>query len=108
MRPVPLARADVVRPSWGWFALLDGGIVVLTLLSVSAKAHAASPVPLPPQRALRALLGATAVIHTAEALAAGGTAHRRGLPVRGWMLQTLTVGFPSLLALRRVPAQPAA
>jgi hypothetical protein len=49
-------------------------------------------------------LGATAVIHTAEALAAGSTAHRRGLPARGWMLQTFTVGFPSLLALRRVPA----
>lgn len=59
---------------------------------------------LPPQEALQALLVGTAVIHAAEALAAGRAAKRRGLAPRGWRLQTFVVGFPSLLALRRAGA----
>ena len=47
------------------------------------------------------MLVGTAVIHAAEALAAGRMARRRGLPARGWRLQTFVVGFPSLRALRR-------
>jgi hypothetical protein len=43
----------------------------------------------------------TAVTHVGEALAAGPMARRRGLSPRGWRLQTLIVGFPSLRALRR-------
>ena len=50
---------------------------------------------------LQAMLVGTAVIHVTEALVAGRIARRRGLPARGWRLQTLVVGFPSLLALRR-------
>ncbi len=56
---------------------------------------------LPPQEALQALLAATAVIHVGEALVAGRMARRRGLAPRGWRLQTLIVGFPSLRALRK-------
>ena len=107
MPPVPL-RFGVVRPSWAWFVLLDGGIVALVLLSFSEGAHdavaARSPAPLPPRRALHAILAATVVIHVGEALAAGRYAGRRGLPARGWALQTLAVGFPSLFALRRATA----
>jgi hypothetical protein len=44
------------------------------------------------------------VIHTAEALVAGRLARRRGLPAARWAAQTFAVGFPSLLALRRVAA----
>ena len=95
----------VVRPPWAWFALLDGGIVALVVLSVVDGAYDAvserSPVPLPPRRALRAILSGAVVIHVVEAVVAGRTARRRGLPARGWALQTLAVGFPSLLALRR-------
>jgi hypothetical protein len=110
----------VVRPSWAWFALLDGGMVALVVLSAAAGAYdavtARSPVALPPRRALRAILAGAVVIHVVEAVAAGRTARRRGLPGLGWALQTLAVGFPSLLALRQAsasaasvqPAEPAA
>jgi hypothetical protein len=97
-------RIGVVRPAWGWFGLLDGGIIALTVLSSSAAAHQtvsrSSPLPLPPRPALRKLLVATAAIHLAEAVAAGRMARRRGLPRRGWVAQTFVVGFPSLRALR--------
>jgi hypothetical protein len=97
-------RPGVIRPSWVWFVLLDGGIVALVLLSTVDVAYDVvqrSGVPFPPRRALRALLAATAVIHVVEGAVAGRRAQRRGLPPRGWALQTLAVGFPSLLALRR-------
>ena len=98
----------VVRPSWAWFALLDGGIVALVLLSAVDGAYDAvtehSPAPLPPRRGLRAILAATVVIHVVEGSVAGRRARRHGLPSRGWALQTLAVGFPSLFALRRAIA----
>jgi hypothetical protein len=97
----------VVRPSWAWFALLDGGIVALVVLCAVDGAYDAvterGPVPLPPRRALRAILTGAVVIHVVEAVVAGRTARRRGLPPGGWALQTLAVGFPSLRALRRAP-----
>jgi hypothetical protein len=100
-------RSGVVRPSWAWFALLDGGIVALVILASHEGAHTvasgASPVPLPSQEVCRYMLVGTAAIHMAEAAFAGPMARRRGLATRGWRTQTLTVGFPSLLALRRVP-----
>ena len=95
----------LVRPHWAWFALLDGGMVSLAVLSAGGKASDAvtrrSPVPLPPRRVLRATLAGAVLIHVVEAVAAGRQARRRGLPARGWALQTLAVGFPSLLALSR-------
>jgi hypothetical protein len=98
-------RSPVVRPSWLWFLLLDGGIVVLARLVFSDAAYGRaaelSKGTLPSRAALRALLGATAVIHISEAFAAGRMARRRGLPASGWRLQTFIVGFPSLRALRR-------
>ncbi len=98
-------RSGVVRPSWLWFLLLDGGIVVLTRLALSKTAHDKAGEMtgdvLPPREVLQVLLVGTAVIHAGEALAAGRMARRRGLPARGWRLQTFIVGFPSLLAMRR-------
>jgi Domain of unknown function (DUF4499) len=100
-----MARNGVIRPNLLWFLLLDGGIVVLAKLVFSATAYERaaemSGGVLPPRSALRALLAATAVIHAAEALAAGRIATRRGMPAGGWRRQTFIVGFPSLLALRR-------
>jgi transmembrane protein TMEM254 len=98
-------RNGVTRPSWFWFLLLDGGIVVLTRLALSKQAYdKAGRVggdALPPREVLQVLLVGTAVVHAGEALAAGRMARRRGLPARGWRLQTFIVGFPSLFALRR-------
>ena len=101
-------RSDVVRPSLLWFLLLDGGIVLLVQLAFNRPAYdralEASGNRLPPREVLYSLLAATAVIHVGEALAAGRMARRRGLSPRGWRLQTLIVGFPSLRALRRTTA----
>ena len=98
-------RSGVVRPSWFWFLLLDGGIVILSGLALRKpsydKAKEIGGDALPPREVLQALLAATVVIHGAEAVAAGRMARRRGLSPRGWRLQTLVVGFPSLRALRR-------
>ena len=95
----------MVRPSWLWFFLLDGGIVVLAQLAFSKSAYekvgGKTGDALPPREVLQAMLVGTAVIHATEALAAGRIARRRGLLARGWRLQTFIVGFPSLLALRR-------
>jgi hypothetical protein len=97
--------SGVVRPSLLWFLLLDGGIVLLARLALSRSAYdragEMSGDLLPARQTLQALLVATAIIHAGEALAAGRMARRRGLRPRGWRLQTLVVGFPSLLALRR-------
>ena len=95
----------MVRPSLLWFLLLDGGLVVLSELALSRaaydKAGEMTGDALPPREVLQALLVGTAVVHASEALVAGRMARRRGLPARGWRLQTLIVGFPSLRALRR-------
>jgi len=97
--------SGVVRPSWFWFVLLDGGIVALARLALSQqaydKASKMSSGRLPGRPVLRTMLLGTAVIHAGEAVMAGRMASRRGLSRRGWMLQTLVVGFPSLLALRQ-------
>ena len=103
-------RSGVIRPSLFWFILLDGGIVALTKLSVSKtsydKVNDMTGDALPPRETLQLMLIGTAVIHVTEALVVGRMARRRGLSPRGWRLQTLVVGFPSLFSLRRT-ARPA-
>jgi hypothetical protein len=85
--------------------LLDGGIVLLSLLVIDEQAYRAAAARLedrlPSRDTLVGLLVATAVIHTAEALVAGRMAKKRGIRPGGWRRQTFVVGFPSLLALRR-------
>jgi hypothetical protein len=95
----------VVHPHWGWFVLLDGGLALLCSVSFSDRAHGAVArfSPLPRQRFLRRLLVFAVAIHLVEAIGATRGAYRRGLPARVWALQTLVVGFPSLLALRHAP-----
>lgn len=93
----------LTRPAPAWFVVLDGGVVALTVLSLSPTAYAAARArtPLPSRAALQALLGATAVLHVGEAAYARRTARALDLDVAGWTRQTFVVGFPSLLALRR-------
>lgn len=92
------------RPRLGWFLLLDGGIVALTALSASEEAHAkvSEVVPLPARSKLRQMLGFTVGLHVVEALVAGRAARKHDLPAGRWARQTFVVGFPSLLALRRL------
>jgi hypothetical protein len=101
-------RSGVVRPSLFWFLLLDGGIIALSRLALSKtaydKANDMADDALPPRETLQAMLIGTAVIHVTEAIVAGRMAKRRGLSPRGWRLQTLVIGFPSLRALRRTAA----
>jgi Domain of unknown function (DUF4499) len=98
-------RSGAVRPSLLWFLLLDGGIVALTTLALRKSAYDKvddlTGDALPPRETLQALLITTAAIHATEAVVAGRMAKRRGLSPRGWRLQTLVLGFPSLLSLRR-------
>jgi len=90
-----------VTPSFGWFVLLDGGLALLAVLSVSPGAHRAvgRRVPLPPRWALRRLLVGALAIHVAEAAVAARLARRRGLDPGPWAFQTAVVGFPSLRIL---------
>ena|ERR1700722_7181925 len=102
-------KPAAVRPKWWWFALLDGGILAMVVFSMSDGAHRTvsesgpAPLPLPPQRVLRGMLAGTALIHAVEAMVAARGARRRGLDAGSWARQTFAVGFPSLLALRRLP-----
>ena len=99
--------ADVTRPALAWFAVLDGGLVTLAALAASPTLHerVRARVPLPSRSTLRSLLVGTALVHVGEAVSAHRTATRHGLPGRPWATQTFVVGFPSLLALRKVTAE---
>jgi hypothetical protein len=105
MKRAAPGRPRVVRPSWLWFVALDGGIVVLVTLSVVDVAYdavsAGTLAPFPSRKVVRGILAGTVVIHAVEGVAAARVARRHGLRARGWGLQTLAVGFPSLFALRR-------
>lgn len=93
-------------PGLGWFLFLDGGIAMLKLLALSRPAYekARETVPLPEQSELRKLLAVTAALHVGEAAFAYRRAKRLGLgdAAGQWAVQTFVVGFPSLLAMRRV------
>lgn len=95
------------RPHPAWFAVLDGGVAALTVLSASPTAHeaVAEQVPLPSRKALQGLLAVTVALHVGEALYCARLARRHGLPAGRWARQTLAVGFPSTLALRRLTRQ---
>ena len=101
MDPLP----PVDHPRLFWFAILDGGLLALISLVLSPRAASAvrQRVQIPTNRSLRTILVAALAVHLGEALAAGAMARRRGLDTRGWALQTLIVGFPSLVLLARSP-----
>jgi len=98
------ARPTFVRPHLAWFLVLDGGVVATTALAFSDSAHAAASQagPVPSRATARRLVGLIVFLHVGEALVARRLARRYGLPAGRWARQTLAVGFPSLLALRRV------
>ncbi len=98
-------RSGVVRPPLFWFLLLDGSLLALIKLALSKtsydKVNDMAGDALPPRETLQALTIGALGLHLFEALIAGRMAKRRGLAPGGWRVQTLVVGFPSILALRR-------
>lgn len=97
-------RVEPRRPHLGWFALLGGGVASLVALAISKSLHRACArrLPLPSRRALQVLAAATAVVHVGEAAAAYRMARRAGLDDRASRTtQTLSIGFPALLATRK-------
>jgi hypothetical protein len=74
-----------------WWLTNTGGIVVTGLLAAVTG-----------RSGLRRLFRAAVAIHVGEALYSYGAARRAGFTTSAprWALQTLGVGFPSLIALR--------
>lgn len=106
------AEDRFARPSPAWFAVIDGGVALLTVLATSPRAHAAASkrMPLPSRGLLRVLLVGTAVVHVGEAVYAYRVANENGFHRNAsrWAVQTFAVGFPSLLKLREVAIDAAA
>jgi hypothetical protein len=92
---------DPIRPSFGWFLLLDGGLAALAALCLLPGLAAAvrRRMPLPSDRALRGLLIGAIVVHLGEGTAAYIAAKAKGRHAFGWAVQTAVVGFPSLRLL---------
>ena len=99
-------RRSFARPNPLWFLLLDGGIASLVAFTASEPAYeaASAVVPLPKRSAIKALLVGTIFVHVGEALFARRLAKAAGFPTGRWTRQTFVVGFPSLLALKRLAA----
>jgi len=74
-----------------WWLTNTGGIVVTGVLAAVTG-----------RPALRRLFGTAVAIHVGEAVYSYGSARRAGFTTSAarWALQTLGVGFPSLIALR--------
>jgi hypothetical protein len=75
-----------------WYVTNTGGVVMNGVLALTTK-----------KRSYQILFWGAVAVHVAEAAYAYGTARRAGFTTSAprWALQTLAVGFPSLLALRR-------
>ena len=86
------------------FVAIDGAVAVLVAILVIPGLGRALRRSLPwlTPCVVRSLVALTVVAHGAETIAAARLARSRGLDWRPWALQTALVGFPSLLALRRL------
>ncbi len=99
-------KRGVSLPHWGWWLSILPGLVLLGVLALWAPAYAwwaghvttfFSPV------FLQSLFVAACLIHVMEAGYAYLLCQRaqHDIPQWGWFVQTLFLGFPSLLLLRR-------
>lgn len=97
------------RPSRLWYLLIHSGITGLAICSSSPGAYdaASSKLPLPPRWLMQAVLAGTVVVHVGEATFAYRTAKAAGMERTAgrWARETLFVGFPSILVLRKVAAE---
>lgn len=107
--PFSAAADQVERPHFLWWASIVFGMSLLSVLALWNGAYAwwaTRVTTLFPQPLLRVLLVGALAAHVGEGLYAYRLAARLGLvhSQRGWLLQTLILGFPSLrLLLRRAP-----
>jgi hypothetical protein len=78
-----------------WFLMNTGGVVMNGVLAMATK-----------RRSYQLLFWGAVVVHAAEAAYSYRAAQRAGFTRSAprWALQTLAVGFPSLLALRKATA----
>ncbi len=101
------AKADAVeRPGAPWWIAILSGMGLLAVLALHAGAYAwwsehvtkALSRPL-----LQWILAAAVLVHVGEGLQARRIALRGGLraSANGWFWQTLLLGFPSMILLRR-------
>lgn len=94
------------RPRFGWFALLDGGMLLLIVLVTSPTAYKKlrKLVPLPSRRTVGWILAGATAIHVIEGIFAFRSAKRRGFgdAAAKWALQSFIVGFPSALKMREL------
>ena len=94
--------ADVVeRPALIWWLAVGGGLGLLFALAFSGGAFGwwVRRLPMFPRRTLRAIAYIAIALHVGEAAYAYRVAKRAGLDHRGWALQTLLLGYPSLRLL---------
>ena len=105
--------ATVERPAPGWWIAVVGGMCTLGLVAHGPAwrwwaGHVTGAVP---RRAYQAVFWAAVATHAAEAAVAVRRAGRTGTPTsrRGWAVQTLVLGYPSLRLVsdRRAPRPPA-
>ncbi len=95
------------RPDKLWYALLEPGLALLTVLSLSPRAYDAvkrTKVPIPPRRLLQVVWAGTAAVHVGEAAYAYRLAKEAGMTITAprWAIETFAVGFPSVLKLRSI------
>jgi hypothetical protein len=78
-----------------WYLTNTGGVVMNGVLAFTTK-----------KRSYQLLFWGAVVVHAAEAVYAYRTARTAGFTTSAprWAVQTLAVGFPSLLALRKARA----
>lgn len=100
------AERTFAVPNLAWFALLDGGMLLLVVLVSSEKAYdrLKKVVPLPSRRTVGLILTAATAIHLVEGIFAFRSAKRRGFgdAAAKWALQSFIVGFPSALKMRQL------
>eukprot|EP00698_Gefionella_okellyi_P005976 TRINITY_DN15417_c0_g1_i1.p1 TRINITY_DN15417_c0_g1~~TRINITY_DN15417_c0_g1_i1.p1 ORF type:complete len:125 (+),score=22.22 TRINITY_DN15417_c0_g1_i1:69-443(+) len=95
-------------PTFWWFLLLDGGLGLLAAISLNDTAYTwfvrsvldvVGAAFLFPRWLVRGIALAATVVHIAEAIFVFATARQVGMKRTGWLwtLQTLIVGFPSLM-----------
>eukprot|EP00761_Pharyngomonas_kirbyi_P013258 gb/GECH01013285.1/.p1 GENE.gb/GECH01013285.1/~~gb/GECH01013285.1/.p1 ORF type:complete len:114 (+),score=26.75 gb/GECH01013285.1/:1-342(+) len=90
--------------TWTWWVLIMGGLALNGYVAFGPETQ-----PLPafflsylPRLLVQGIFGGAVVAHIAESMVAANKMRSNGLAVHmGWILQTVLLGGPSLIALKR-------